>query len=333
MNKIISSTFHTAVITSEGRVVCWGNNKAGQCNPPADLENVVQVCCGTSHTAALTADGQVVCWGDNNYYQCDVPERFAQKNPGVVHVAGSYNTVSIITSDGCVVCWGNNDAGQCNPPADLTNVVSIYVGYHIAAVTTDGRVVCWGDNEYGQCNVPSDLLPVVSVHCSDYRTYAITSDGMVTYWGNQDEYTTAFVPPSFLREQNIKISNLICTDYYTTIAITADDGRIICWGDAYDYGEDQSEVPQITNVIVAGSTRYGNVALTADGQFVWWGNASTEFSHTQDDAQIMHICVGREHVTAILSDGRVICAGSGYNSHGECDVPDGLVAAGCVILL
>ncbi len=160
-----------------------GKNNAGQCNPPADLENVVQVCCGTSHTAALTADGQVVCWGDNNYYQCDVPERFAQKNPGVVHVAGSYNTVSIITSDGCVVCWGNNDAGQCNPPADLTNVVSIYVGYHIAAVTTDGRVVCWGDNEYGQCNVPSDLLPVVSVHCSDYRTYAITSDGMVTYWG------------------------------------------------------------------------------------------------------------------------------------------------------
>ncbi len=37
MNRTISCLNHTAVITSEGKVVCWGKNHDGQCDVPADL--------------------------------------------------------------------------------------------------------------------------------------------------------------------------------------------------------------------------------------------------------------------------------------------------------
>jgi len=37
-NQIISCEYyHTAALTSEGKVVCWGNNDEGECNVPEGL--------------------------------------------------------------------------------------------------------------------------------------------------------------------------------------------------------------------------------------------------------------------------------------------------------
>jgi alpha-tubulin suppressor-like RCC1 family protein len=64
---------HMAVITQEGRVVCWGCHSNHQCDVPDGLENVVAVSCGGLFTAALTLDGKVWCWGANGFRQCEVP--------------------------------------------------------------------------------------------------------------------------------------------------------------------------------------------------------------------------------------------------------------------
>ncbi len=63
-NQTIACSLHTCVITSEGRVVCWGDNEHGQCDVPPDLENVVSVSCNQTYSAALTAEGRLVCLGD-----------------------------------------------------------------------------------------------------------------------------------------------------------------------------------------------------------------------------------------------------------------------------
>jgi alpha-tubulin suppressor-like RCC1 family protein len=54
---------HTAAITRDGKVVCWGSNGWGECTVPASLKRAVSVSCGRWHTAALTPEGRVVCWG------------------------------------------------------------------------------------------------------------------------------------------------------------------------------------------------------------------------------------------------------------------------------
>jgi alpha-tubulin suppressor-like RCC1 family protein len=57
---------HGAAITTEGKVVCWGDNRYGQCSVPPTLENVVSICCGYFDTVAVTQDGSMVLWGRSN---------------------------------------------------------------------------------------------------------------------------------------------------------------------------------------------------------------------------------------------------------------------------
>ncbi len=54
--------------------ICWGDNTFGQCTPPEELTDVMQVGAGDSHTIALTDDGTIYCWGDNTYGQLNPPQ-------------------------------------------------------------------------------------------------------------------------------------------------------------------------------------------------------------------------------------------------------------------
>lgn len=64
---------HVAVVTSTGRVYCWGNNLYGQCNVPAEIslvsgttaptDPVSEVATGAFHTVARTRSGALYVWG------------------------------------------------------------------------------------------------------------------------------------------------------------------------------------------------------------------------------------------------------------------------------
>jgi hypothetical protein len=58
-----SCSSHTAAVTSNGVVICWGHNDSAQCDVPPGLPVVLSVATGGHHTVALTGDGAVVCWG------------------------------------------------------------------------------------------------------------------------------------------------------------------------------------------------------------------------------------------------------------------------------
>ena len=62
----IGSNFAIALL-QDGTVKCWGNNNAGQCSVPLDLNNVVKVGASTSTSFALTKEGRFVSWGNTNF--------------------------------------------------------------------------------------------------------------------------------------------------------------------------------------------------------------------------------------------------------------------------
>jgi hypothetical protein len=107
--------YHTAALTVDGKVVCWGSNDNGQCNVPDDLDLVGAVSCGHYFVAVLTRDGVVRCWGENDCEQCNVPEGLGKV---VALSCGGYH-VAALTEDGRLVCWGWNVHGQCVIPNDL----------------------------------------------------------------------------------------------------------------------------------------------------------------------------------------------------------------------
>jgi len=98
---------------------------------------------------ALTSNGKVVAWGENNYGQSTIPTILgtnvpvtpnAPTNPAtsittqVIEVsAGAYHTMAL-RRNGTVLSWGNNANGQCNVASSLNNILQIAAGaYHSLA--------------------------------------------------------------------------------------------------------------------------------------------------------------------------------------------------------
>lgn len=130
---------HVVALKTDGTVVCWGDNEAGECNVPNALSTAIQTSSSIEHMMILRADHSVVCRGANTFGECNVPAGLS-----AVHVAaGSYVDAGYHTSvhsmalklDGTVACWGDNTFGQSNVPAGLTSVKQIAAGgRHSAAL-------------------------------------------------------------------------------------------------------------------------------------------------------------------------------------------------------
>jgi hypothetical protein len=51
---------HILALNSDGMVVAWGDNIAGECTVPANLTNVLAIAAGGHHSLALNSDGTLV---------------------------------------------------------------------------------------------------------------------------------------------------------------------------------------------------------------------------------------------------------------------------------
>ena len=120
-HKTLDSSYHNAIITPEGKVICWGNNFHKQCDVPMDLEKVVAISCGGCNISVLTAEGKVICWGYNDYKQCDVPMDL--ENVVAISCGGLHT--SALTAEGKVICWGQQR--YCNVPENLIVQTSMVI--------------------------------------------------------------------------------------------------------------------------------------------------------------------------------------------------------------
>jgi alpha-tubulin suppressor-like RCC1 family protein len=172
---------HNLALTSDGRVLAWGNDE-GLTNMPSPLTNVLAVAAGFAHSLALKDDGTVIAWGRNNEGEAIVP-------PGLTSVvaiaAGAAHSVAL-KDDGTVVAWGDSSYGETDVPSDLTNVVAISGGdYYSLALKDDGTVVMWG-NGNTNAGLPVPRPPIVSgvvAIAAGRGSLALRQDGTVIFWG------------------------------------------------------------------------------------------------------------------------------------------------------
>jgi hypothetical protein len=90
------------VVTSIGRVFCWGKNDFGQLGNYTTInssvavevggvlasQTVIQVSAGEDYTCATTSDAQVACWGRNNYGQLGNNTSTNSSSPVWVYTGG-----------------------------------------------------------------------------------------------------------------------------------------------------------------------------------------------------------------------------------------------------
>lgn len=104
---------------SNGELACSGNNRFGQCDAPAGLDDVVAVATGNWHSVALRSGGEVVCWGRNQEGQCETP---ADLGAITVVFATPYGTLAA-GAGGQLHGWGDlTEIGEL--PDEVTRGVS-----------------------------------------------------------------------------------------------------------------------------------------------------------------------------------------------------------------
>ncbi len=182
--QIDAGAAHTCAVSSQGGVLCWGDNQFGQVGDGTVLDQFVpievlpsgtfvSVSAGGGHTCALDAQGRASCWGRNDRGQLGRPDGEANLVPRSVETDRRFLTISAgmthtcaVSTEAMALCWGDNTAGQLGIASASDSFVPVVIepayfsvhriaaGFdHSCAVTLAGECACWGSNSGGQLGV------------------------------------------------------------------------------------------------------------------------------------------------------------------------------------
>ncbi|CAL9177238.1 unnamed protein product [Musa hybrid cultivar] len=121
MSTIVAGDSHACGISTVGRLICGGNNEAGQSTPPSDSAfEFGSLALGSSHTCAVRRyNGTVVCWGGGAGGEYTP----ANTTAFVFIVAGGNLTCGLTVVNFTVLCWGTNRSDAAVPALPLPRVL------------------------------------------------------------------------------------------------------------------------------------------------------------------------------------------------------------------
>jgi alpha-tubulin suppressor-like RCC1 family protein len=318
---IAAGNNHDLALKSDGTVVAWGSNYAGQTNTPPGLTGVTAIAAGGSHSLALTlpcslsapsaltattmSASQInLAWLDNspdengfkierstdgtNFTQIAqvLPRTTSYRNTGLWPGTIYYYRVRPYNSGG---------------DGDSSNVAS--AGMPAQCLTS---IVNWG----AVPPPPLDLTNVVAI-AAGWPPFdlALRSDGTVVRWGGGP------TPPPGL-------SNVvaIAAGHSFGLALKS-DSTIVGWG----FPPAATPPAGLSNVVAIAAGFEHSLVLKSDGTVVGWGSSSYGATNVPAGLSgVVGIAAGHDYSLALKSDGTVV--GWGRNDYGQATPPSFLRA-------
>ncbi len=131
--KISAGSNHICGITTDNRLLCWGDNSKYQLSVREILSLPVMVEAGETrqwleiysagaNSCALSVDGELWCWGDNANYQLglDPHDNYPESTPvlittirePIVSLSVDPSHACVVTNTGKLYCWGSSRLGE-----------------------------------------------------------------------------------------------------------------------------------------------------------------------------------------------------------------------------
>ncbi len=212
---------HIIAITTDGKVVGWGNKNNGQygvlknendpytqmpdelLNGTIDPNQVKQLICGYQCTALVMNDGNMYMWGNNNA-MLSLPEmtKGDKYSTGIEEVAFSNYYAIVLRQDGTVTggqtLTFNMQTAYSNVDGEIKNLRSYMTDRKVldiaatnncyAFVMDDGSLVVFGAAQYGERDIPAETAneKIVEIQAGTRHFVAIGESGTVYAWGHND---------------------------------------------------------------------------------------------------------------------------------------------------
>jgi hypothetical protein len=227
-------------LRQDGTIATWGQNYV-----PNEATNIAAIAAELGCSWALRRDGTIIGW----LSQPSSPSYGQLLNPALSNVikiavgpGGGQGTRGLaLKKDGTADKWGSETIHKdASPPADLSNVIAVAVGYnHSLALMRDSTVTGWGFNDAGQATgAPNTNSPFVSagqvalggqaltniIAIAANRGYslALRKDGTIVSWGRMvNNLYPVTIPPGLSNVVAIAAGGASCLAI-TTNKLVAD---------------------------------------------------------------------------------------------------------------
>jgi RCC1 and BTB domain-containing protein len=185
ISTICCGSHHSIVLTENGEVYAWGQNRLGQigngeeCSSELkpikiniyDEHRIIAISCGSFHSIALSENGGVYGWGSNQYGQLGVSkEKRVCNSPTFIKISENKNELAF-------------KKVSCGP-------------YYTLILSTHGDIYGFGSNKYGQLGneclqnqyIPSKIDNAkkfidIATHRIHDISVALSNDGVYHVWG------------------------------------------------------------------------------------------------------------------------------------------------------
>jgi len=219
VHKISIGRAHSCILLNDSKLMCHGNNSAGQLGDgttvstfkpvsPVDFgSDITWVSANSNETCAINRIGGLKCWG-SGFTQ--IPTVTFGQIGSVVSVALGSGHSCLLDENFLARCWGFNLKGQlgvtsialssATSPVAVdglgAGVIQVAVGSeHSCALLSGGAVKCWGGNSRGQVGngttedqkspveVTGLQSGVTAISIGDEHSCALMNSGGVKCWG------------------------------------------------------------------------------------------------------------------------------------------------------